>query len=143
MPETYDIVHTVTDYYDGPKRGIADFKGVPHFYESRWDEQDDGTGTFMLQPIDDETFKLAMEDWDIWKRWRGAFDRHEATIETHPALPLDRARHDEIAAIVAPKLRVLPDIAFQVRGRFTTKPHGTKHSQSGWIVYWSARENVA
>ena len=29
----YKEVFTVTDYYDGPRKGIANFKGLPHFYE--------------------------------------------------------------------------------------------------------------
>ena len=28
-----DIVHTVTERYDGPVRGIAEFRGRPHYYE--------------------------------------------------------------------------------------------------------------
>jgi len=29
----WDRVHTVNDYYDGPRRGIADVDGVPYIYE--------------------------------------------------------------------------------------------------------------
>ena len=28
-----EIVFTVTDYYDGPLNGIANFQSKPHFYE--------------------------------------------------------------------------------------------------------------
>jgi hypothetical protein len=42
----------------------------PHAYKSLWDNsEDDWSDAFLLQPIDDETFRLAMEDWDIWNRW--------------------------------------------------------------------------
>jgi hypothetical protein len=28
----------MTVYYDGPRKGIADVDGRPHFYESEWDD---------------------------------------------------------------------------------------------------------
>ena len=34
----YEEVFTVTDYYDGPRQGIANFKGKPHFYDCIFDE---------------------------------------------------------------------------------------------------------
>ncbi len=29
----YEQVFTVLDYYDGPRSGIANYNGAPHFYE--------------------------------------------------------------------------------------------------------------
>jgi len=34
----YERVYTMTDYYDGPRKGIADFEGRPHLYEAEWDD---------------------------------------------------------------------------------------------------------
>ncbi len=100
MQIDHEAVHTVTDYYDSPRRGIADFYGRPHAYQSLWDNfEDDWSDAFLLQPIHDETFRLAMEDWEIWHRWKSAFHSGRTTLETHPALPADRHRHDEVAAV--------------------------------------------
>jgi hypothetical protein len=33
----YECVFTVTDYYDGPRKGIANYNGRPHFYECVFD----------------------------------------------------------------------------------------------------------
>lgn len=33
----FERVHTMEDYYDGPRRGIANFRGAPHLYESERD----------------------------------------------------------------------------------------------------------
>jgi hypothetical protein len=128
MQNDFEAVHTVTDYYDSPRRGIADFHGRPHAYQSLWDNsEDDWSDAFLLQPIDDETFRLAMEDWEIWNRWKSAFDSGRATIETHPALPADRHRHDEIAAILKPRLQIEPERAIRVRRRFTVRaPESSK-----------------
>ena len=34
----FEIVHTVTDWYDGPRRGIAELHGQPHLFESEWQD---------------------------------------------------------------------------------------------------------
>jgi hypothetical protein len=66
----YEYVFTVTEYFDGPRKGIANYQGNPHFYECIFDEvKDDYSGVFQLTPLDSETLKLAMEDWEIWRRW--------------------------------------------------------------------------
>ena len=102
MAGSFEKVHTMTDYYDGPRRGIADFNGRPHFYDSEWDDLDDDYAfTFKLTPVPPEVFALALEAWAIWRRWETAFHDGQTTTETHPALPADRCRHDEISAILA------------------------------------------
>jgi len=56
----YELVHEVTDYFQGPRTGIADFRGVPHNFASlnwslaegadaRWDWEDD---RFTLSPVE-------------------------------------------------------------------------------------------
>lgn len=115
----YDIVHTITDWYDGARGGIADLNGRPHYYENHWDEEnDDWSEIYLLQPIDEETFQLAMEDWQVWLRWRAAFDGGQTTIETHPALAEDRARHDEVSMILAQRLVIKPDAQVKAKGEF-------------------------
>ena len=62
----WELVHTMTDYYDGPRKGIADFQGRPHLYESEWDHVvDDDLPAFRLSPIEPAVFSLAIESWRI------------------------------------------------------------------------------
>jgi hypothetical protein len=118
----YEIVHTMTDYWDGPRGGIAQFQGRPHVYESLFDQAaDDWTDVFLLQPINDETLQLALEDWAIWKRWEAAYTAGLTTIETHPALPADRQRHEELQATLSERLRVDPTTAVRARGDFRVR----------------------
>jgi|SRR5438067_10799486 hypothetical protein len=106
----FERVHMLTDYYDGPRQGIADFNGAPHLYESFWDEsQEEFSEVHELRPVDAETFRLALEDWDIWMRWEDAFYAGQTTIDTHPALPPDRERHLEIAAVLPSRFDAFPD----------------------------------
>ena len=95
----------MTAYYDGPRGGIADYVGIPHVYESMWSDLDNNyADVFRLSPITSEVFALALEDWQIWLRWETAFHEGNATQETHPALPNERRRHDELETLLKEKL---------------------------------------
>ena len=118
----FERVHTMTDYYDGPRGGIADFSGRPHLYTSRFDDLRGYLDVFELRAVYDETFRLAIEDWEIWLRWEDAFHAGRATLETHPALPMDRARHDELAPMLAKRLAALDGPTIVARGEFRPAP---------------------
>jgi hypothetical protein len=115
----YDCVFTVTDYRDGPLKGIANYRGEPHFYERVCDDaKDDNSELFRLTPIDAETFRVAMEDWNIWRRWESAFHNGKADINTHPALPHEAGRHAELKRILDESLVTDPQKAFTLAGQF-------------------------
>jgi hypothetical protein len=85
---TYELVHTVWDYYDGPRSGIADYAGAPHHYVCEFDdEKDDYTERFLLRPIDSATFERVKEQWKRWRTWELAFQLGERDKSSHPALP--------------------------------------------------------
>lgn len=115
-----ETVFTVTDYWDGPRQGIANFQGKPHFYDCVFDEQENGYSNFFrLTPIDEEAFRLAMEDWAIWRRWYLAFHSGQTDISSHPALPEDAERHRQLKEILEKKL-VTDQAKAETRiGRFT------------------------
>jgi hypothetical protein len=50
----WDRVHTVNDYYDGPRLGIADVDGVPPICEAEFDHSSDEYG-------DTYSFRLFMK----------------------------------------------------------------------------------
>jgi hypothetical protein len=108
MPQ-YERVYTVLDYYDGPRKGVADFEGQPHLYECIFDEaKGNYSDSFLLMPIDGESFRLALEDWAIWQRWELAYHTGQADLSTHPALPNERKRHDEVQTILQNALVIAP-----------------------------------
>jgi hypothetical protein len=103
--ELYEPVHTMVDYYDGPREGIAAFNGEPHLYMSTWADIDsDNEDIFNLYAVDDETLRLALESWAIWLRWEEAFHAGATTQATHPALPVDRDRRDAVEGLLSPRL---------------------------------------
>ena len=119
QPPLPDKVYTITDWYDGARVGIADFGGSPHYYECQWDDDPNSeNNTYLLTPINDYAFRLALEDWEIWQRYEVAFRAGNAPPETHPALPEDRPRHEEIQLLLDDSLRIVPNNAIRVTGEF-------------------------
>ena len=115
----YERVFTVTEYYDGPRQGIANFKGEPHFYDCVFDDaRDDYSNLFRLTPVTPAAFKLAIEDWSIWERWESAFNTGKANRDFHPALPEDRARHDELKRLLESSLKTDMESCLCQEGHF-------------------------
>lgn len=137
---SFETVYTMPYWYDGPREGIADFRGHPHLFISEWsDVAGLESDTFLLMPIDPETFALALEDWAIWLRWSAAFDRGETTAETHPALPEDRARREELRRLLEGRLTLDPSRALRASGEFQygREPGPIVFDQRPWTVRWS------
>jgi len=136
----YEIVHTLTDWYDGPRRGIADYRGRPHLFESEWSDAEDlDADTFLLMPVDADTLALALEDWAIWRRWETACHQGETTQQTHPALPEERSRHEELERLLDGRLSVDPARAVRASAEFRAR-HDPEWSGYGWRpleVRWS------
>ncbi len=105
MNDSWQRILTQNEYYDGPVFGIAEFRGVPHVYERQWDPALDEYGEFfLLSPIEPDLLDLLMEDWEIWLRWDAAFKRGEADEKSHPALPDEQGRHQEIQELIGDRL---------------------------------------
>jgi hypothetical protein len=130
----FERVHTMTDYHDGPLQGIADFRGKPHAYSRPFNHsKNEYENWYELRPVDEETFKLALEDWAIWLRWEDAFHAGQAPPDTHPALPADRSRHDEIARLLSARLVALPGPSTRARGSFRPTPRHETMGRGRWM----------
>jgi len=133
---SFETVYTMTDYYDGPRGGIADFCGVPHVYESTYADIEDKPGVakdaFRLSPVTPEVFELALEAWAIWLRWETAFYRGELTPDdAHPALLADRVRHEELKCLLFSKLVVADDCCVLAHAEFRVR-NFPEHSVLGF-----------
>jgi hypothetical protein len=114
----YEVVFTVTDYHDGPRRGIANYQGRPHFYDCIFDEaKDDYSDLFWLTPIDQATFELAMEAWALWRKWEMAYHTGKTSLATHPALPEDASRTAELQRMLERLLVTDRQVAFTSNGK--------------------------
>ena len=89
MSELVEPVHDVDDYYDGPRGGVADYRGRPHRFRSLyldseiWNSDED---RFELTPLEDGV--PSRESFVI----RGEFRVREPA----PDLPLGTIRPMEV-----------------------------------------------
>jgi hypothetical protein len=136
----YEQVHAIWDYHDGPRQGVADFRGVPHVFRCIFDKaRDRWSTTFELHPIDPETLALVVKDRQIWIRWRRAFEAGRVSIDTHPHLPEYRVRHDQVTARLSERLVAAAMRSFTAAGTFRRIGDGTTapDDEAGWEVRWS------
>jgi hypothetical protein len=55
----FERVHTVSDYFDGPREGLADYCGTPHRYKSVWDKAaDESIQPRIFVPFQGRTFPV-------------------------------------------------------------------------------------
>src|SRR5262249_44238017 len=97
----------------------------------------DQEDTFLLMPITLETLELALEDWAIWRRWETAFHEGRTSTDTHPALPEDRSRHNEINQELNKRLVMDESQAFCAKAIFQMRKQ--EIIEPGWrplIVEW-------
>jgi hypothetical protein len=129
---TRETVHAVYDYFDGPRSGVADFEGAPHFFECVDDATDDHVEEFVLTPLPAEVLPFVVEDWEIWLRWRAAHDAEKTTVDTHPALPEDRSRHQQLREILRPHLATNTAVSVRARAAFDDPRFGIGPTVVTW-----------
>lgn len=132
----WETVHTVNDFHDGPRGGVADYRGIPHAYRCLWNnEADDWGDVFNLSPIGAAQFRDVEENWQIWRRWKVAHDAGQlAEGDHHPALAAERGRHNELQKSVLEALRVDEDHAIRATPEF----RGTMEPVHALQVRWSS-----
>jgi hypothetical protein len=123
MGEEWEPVHTTDDWYDGPRGGVADFDGSPHYYRSvyldtpRWNPHED---RFELTPLPHDAFEAALELQAIWERWRHAHKAGTAPEDPEGELVLlaDRQRRDELAQVLAARRAANASRSVLLHGEF-------------------------
>jgi hypothetical protein len=129
-----DRILTVNEYYDGPRLGIAELDGVAHVYEAEFDHSTDEYGdTYFLSPVEPELLALVLEDWEIWLRWQAAHERGDADLQSHPALPAERARHEELRRRIGSRLKTDPARRVYRKAEFTATASGL------FMVHWKTK----
>ena len=135
----YESVFTVSEYYDGPRGGLANFHGVPHIYECIFDQQkDEYSDAYLLMPVGPELLMAAMTNWRIFLKWRAALDAGQTTVATHPALPEDKARYEDTRRALEQAIALAKPRALRVRGSFEVlgEAHSVRDVHTRWQVKW-------
>jgi hypothetical protein len=131
----FEEVHTIDDWYDGPRSGFAQYHGVPHHYRSLYldyDDWDADEDRFELVQVPTTVLDAAIEASAIFDRWDAVRQAAGATWKVDPpksefgTLPEDRQRYAALRVIIVPYEVADHPEGFVVRGRFE---RGCKHIQ--------------
>jgi hypothetical protein len=149
MERAFERVYTMTDWYDGPLAGVADFDGAPHAYRLVWredcDDDRDPEEHFELSPVPADVVALVLEDHALWARWQAAYlagAAPEPPDGTECVLPADLPRRLELNALLRGRLEVDPARRLLARGEFRARPgveSGPDWQRAELEVRWTPR----
>ena len=125
-------VYVELEWYDGPRAGIADINGVPHRFDSLFDEKDDEyLGTFRIWPIEKAMFDLEIEQWQIFVEWDALYEAGKVDADSHPGRGGRNARWDEIEVLLKQsRTDVPPGVSHAVAELINIK-RGARYAPSG------------
>jgi hypothetical protein len=103
----FERVHAELDWYDGPRAGVADVGGVPHYFRAIHDYRhpDD---VYHVWPASPAALALEREQWVIFTEWNTRYEAATATPDSHPGHGAIDRRYDELTALLAPHRAVPP-----------------------------------
>ncbi len=87
------------DYFDGPRSGVAYYKDSPYFFTCIFDDVNDcWSSEYVLSALEPATLALVREFRRIWDR------RRNVEPKSHPALPVERVRANELSEMIKERL---------------------------------------
>ncbi|GAB3142848.1 hypothetical protein GCM10027290_18170 [Micromonospora sonneratiae] len=132
--EEFEPVYVELDWYDGPRGGLGDINGVPHYFRAvnayaRPDAPDD---EHFVWPAGQKALAWEREQWAIFVEWNGRYEAGTATLDSHPERHGVNARYDELARLLEPHRNMPTDVGrMRVEWRWDLSPTGTRYHTDG------------
>jgi hypothetical protein len=124
MELLFERVYTIDEWDEGPRCGVANFAGVPHYFRS----VDESRERFELTPLPREVFDLILEADALFRRWHpGPHRRGDTSAVVRAADGSERARYQALQNDIAAALRGLRPVAV-LRGDFDFDPDRVRWS---------------
>ncbi len=127
----YERVYMVWDIYDGPRTGIANVNGMPHYFSSIFDEAaDEYSARFTVSPVGDEFLDRALRQWTIFRSWELQFHQGAAGLDTHPGHGGIDAEYDSTRTWLKGRMSALEPAPYSLTADFRAvagqddPPHG-------------------
>jgi|ERR1700674_1772551 len=115
-----ELVFKLEEFYFGPRKGVANYLGQPHYYDRIFDQDEhDYSDLYQLTPIDHRTFDLAVEAWEIWRKWEFAYHTEKVSLKSHPALRADTTKYKKMCRVLTSSLKTNPRTSITRRGNFS------------------------
>ncbi|MFF7492831.1 hypothetical protein [Streptomyces rubiginosohelvolus] len=133
IADGFERVYAELEWYDGPRVGLADIGGKPHYFQNHDYDHRDEAAEYQVWPASEAAAELEREQWAIFARWNERREASEVGPESHPDHGGVDARYDELKLLLAPH-RLAPDDARRLVGemRFVA---GARYRVEG-LDYW-------
>ncbi|MFI0487187.1 hypothetical protein [Actinomadura sp. 9N215] len=135
----YERVHVESDWYDGPRGGVADIAGAAHYFRAVHDygENDE----FYVWPASPDALTMEREQWAIFVAWNDRYEARTTSVERHPGQGGIDARYDELEELLAPH-RIVPADArrMQAEWRGTDQPQRYHLDGPAYLGRWRPPE---
>lgn len=135
----FERLYYVDRYYDGPRDGLADYNGIPHFFECPFNEEtDDYCDYFILGRAPDGSLQLASALMAIRRNWQSQIERGLITIDTW----IKMAREDSAYQRLATSMRadrtaaLQSEAVFRVQAEFQRIPGIKGAGHTDFLVHW-------
>nr|BFE68989.1 hypothetical protein GCM10020092_022900 [Actinoplanes digitatis] len=96
IAEGFERAYVELEWYDGPRAGLADVGGVPHYIRSYDFDHADEADEYQVWPASGDAVEMEREQWEIFVRWNQRRDAGAAGPDGHPATGGVDARYDEL-----------------------------------------------
>ena len=120
----FERVYTIDEWCAGPRAGVANFAGVPHFYRSVMPDSDawaPGEDRFELIPLTPELLEMLLEADSLFRRWHPGPRTGSGGPEAGGGPTEGGARYAELERQIADGLAKRHPIAI-MRGHFDFDP---------------------
>ena len=135
-------VYVENEWYDGPRKGVADFRGVPHRFIANFEDKKGYLDSFNIFPISESDLKLEIEQWKIYVEWNKKYESGSAAIDSHPGHGGINQRWDEIEKLLQSKRDLVPECAILAYANFERINQENRYDSSGpdYGVVWKVEK---
>lgn len=137
--DEFEAVHVELDWYDGPRAGLADVDGVPHYFRAVHGyagpgEPDDG---YLVWPADPQALNRERAQWTIFVEWNSRYENGTADVDSHPGQGGVDTRYDELTKLLDPH-RSPPGNARRLRAEWRYSRSSSRYGVHGpgYRVSW-------
>ena len=134
-------VYVENEWYDGPRKGIADYRGKPHRFIAKYENEKGYLDVFSLFPIPQAELDLEVEQWKIFVEWNYKYESGESDVDSHPGNGGISARYDEIDQLLEPNRNRAPESSITVKANFVSIDRDNRYEETGpdYGVIWKPK----